>query len=475
MIKLKEVIVQLNEDNYLEIERNLVKNKADRFLFLLHSYKETNISDKEIKEKLGITSNSFYVLKSRLYDKIQDCLSCDMYLDHEKTIKLLLQVPELCLNTPRETSIAYLLKLEKELLRFDMHNELLVVYSALKKMHINSEKYYYYSQVYNKQVSFGLSLEKAEETLSDFCRLLSQFDLSRSTELYDKLCFLRKEINNIYTFCKSRQIELIKNLIELQVLIFCENNESIESNINELFQNTRIILDDLPLILPHKKWEVVLDYLCFEYFYSIGSTKIALQYFDKVENQKSNFLLFNHIGLVSRFLTTKIKFCIEFNMLDSMNSVIDTDQIYFDSNDKYTQIVIRVYNSIVYFFQKKHKIAISILNSMQNEFVFKDYFHEFLNIKLTLLYFYIIVGEFEKAQAVIKMLSRRIKIENYDGYNHVLYLLKAFDLDVNKDMTPKNTLKHRDLFILFIASNKKNNRFEVIPYLIPELRKKHQI
>ena len=35
MIKLKEVVVQLKEESYLDIERNLVKNKADRFLFLL--------------------------------------------------------------------------------------------------------------------------------------------------------------------------------------------------------------------------------------------------------------------------------------------------------------------------------------------------------------------------------------------------------------------------------------------------------
>ena len=118
MIKLKEVIKQLDENNYLEIEGNLIKNKADRFLFLLHSYKKSNISDKEIKDKLGITSNSFYVLKSRLFDKIQDSLSSDVYVDQEKTIKLLMQIPVLCLNTPRETSIAYLLKLEKRIATF---------------------------------------------------------------------------------------------------------------------------------------------------------------------------------------------------------------------------------------------------------------------------------------------------------------------------------------------------------------------
>ncbi len=269
MIKLKEVITQLKEDNYLEIEKNFVKNKADRFLFLLQTYKKSNISDKEIKKTLGVTSNSFYVLKSRLYDKIQESLSCDLFMDQEKTIKLLLHVPEFCLNSPRETAVAYLLKLEKELQRFDMHNELLIIYSALKKMFLNHDKYYHYSQLYNKQVSFSLSLEKAEETLGDFCRILGQYNFSKSNQLYEKLCFLRQEINNTNDLCQSRQIELIKNLIELQISVFCQKDKSFESNTNELLQRTRIIFDELPLTIIHKKWEIVLDYLCFEYFYSI--------------------------------------------------------------------------------------------------------------------------------------------------------------------------------------------------------------
>jgi hypothetical protein len=383
MIKLKEVIIQLNEDNYSVIENNLIKNKAERFLFLLRSYKQSKISDNEIKNKLGVTSNSFYVLKSRLYDKIQDALSCDVYVDQEKTIKLLLQVPELCLNTPRETSIAYLLKLEKDLLRFDMHNELLIIYSALKKLHLNSDKYYYYSQIYNKQVSFGLSLEKAEETLGNFCRILSQYDLAKSDDTYEKLCFLKKEIANVYTLCNTRQVELVKNLIDLQLFIFCKDDKAVERNTDELLQHTRIVFDELPSTLPHRRWEIVLDYLCFEYYYSIGSNKSAIHYFEKVNDHASNLFLFNHIGLVSRFLITKISFCVEFNRLDLVSETLDSDALLIDVNDLHTQISIRVYNSLVCFYQKKYSAAVSYLNDTLNEFVFKDYFHEFLNIKLS--------------------------------------------------------------------------------------------
>lgn len=475
MIKLKEVIVQLKEGQYSEIENSLIKNKAERFLFLFQSYKKSNISDKEIKEKLEMSSNSFYVLKSRLYDKIQESLGCDMFIDQEKSIKLILQVPEICFNTPRESAIAYLLKLEKELLRFNMHNELLVVYSALKKMHLNSDKYHHYSTLYNKQVSFGISLEKAEDTLGSFCRLLGQYDFSRSKDSLDKLEFLNNEIKSIYVFCNSKQIELIKNLIELQFIIFCKKDKSFESDTDELLQNTRIIFDDLPLTIIQKKWEIVLDYLCFEYYFSIGSNKSANHYFEKVNSQLSSFLLYNHIGIVAKFLNSKIKFCSEFDRCDDISTGLNSDKLLYDIHDTYTLISLGMYNAMADFYKKDYKSAIARLFELQNEFVFKDYFFAFLNIKLTLTYFYIITGELDKAQACIKILSRRLKTEDLVGYSHVPYLLKAFDIEINKEKTPKSMIKKRDLLTLFLASNSKLNSFEVLSHLIPEFKRKYQI
>jgi tetratricopeptide (TPR) repeat protein len=264
-------------------------------------------------------------------------------------------------------------------------------------------------------------------------------------------------------------------LIELQFIIFCQKDNSFESNTDELLQNTRIIFDDLPLTIIHKKWEIVLDYLCFEYYYSIGSNKAAGQYFEKVNSQLSNFLLYNHIGLVAKFLNSKIKFCSEFDRCEDLSIILKSDKLFYDTYDTYTLISLGMYNAMSYFNQKNYKKAIDGLFELQNEFVFKDYFYEFLNIKLTLAYFYIIIGEFDKAQACLKILARRLKTEDMDGYSHVPYLLKAFDIEINKEKTPKSIIKKRDLLILFLASNTKKNNFEVLTHLIPELKERYQI
>ena len=49
MIKLKEVIAQIDEVKFLEIENQFIKNKANNFLFLLQSYKNNTISYKVIR------------------------------------------------------------------------------------------------------------------------------------------------------------------------------------------------------------------------------------------------------------------------------------------------------------------------------------------------------------------------------------------------------------------------------------------
>ena len=476
MIKLKEVIAQIDEVKFSEIENQFIKNKANNFLFLLQSYKNNIISDEVIREKLNITANSLYVLKTRLFDKVQEFITCDLYEDQEKTITLLLKVPEFCLNNPRETVVAYLQNLEKDLKKFDMNNELLIVYSALKKTHLHSDKYSYYSQLYNKQVSLSLSLEKSEEVLGNFCRICAHNDLSKSKDYYEQLIFLKEEIINIHTLCSSRQIEITKNIILLHLAIFCPSDKFTKINVADLIQQTRAIFDELPESLPQKKWGIVLDYLCFEYYYSTNSFQVALEYFNKVNSQFHNFFLYNYIGLVSHFLVSKIKFSYEANLIQDLLNEDRKKVILFDPQDEVFSLSYCIYNSMIYFTQKNYTDAIKLLVDVQNEFVLKNYFHQYVNIKLTLVYFYIVTNELDKAsvnlKSITKAIIRKKGLTQSDDYNHLNYLQKTFDLLINKDDTERNVSKQKDNVMLFIANNGK---CEFLIHLIPLLKQKYQI
>lgn len=467
MIKLKEIIGQLDEEAYTTLENDFIKTKAGNLLLLLQSYRLKNATDTAIANKLEINQGSFYVLKSRLYDKIQQRLSGEI-ATHEHVIRQLLQVEEMYTSQPRETAIAFLQKLETELLHYDMHNELQVIYSTLKKIHLHSDKYFHYSQLFNKQVAFGLNIEKAEEVLGNFNVILGKYDFSNNPQELEALKFLKKEIVNMQVMNPSRQIEIIKNIIELQLIIFCYENKSLEHSTSELIQKTRQLLDSLPEIASQKKWELPLDYLCFEYYLSIGEYKMGIQYYEKVNAQVNTFLLLNNICLTSKFLITKIKFCYEMERLNELTAT----PVLYDHNDFHSTVSLSIYNAMVLFTEKNYKKAIQCLNETLNTHSFKDFFHQNINVKLTLAYFYLITGEFEMIEIITKSVSRKIKDEKLEAYRHVLHLIKIFELEVKHGSKGKINPKIADLFTLFLSNNTRNN--EVLAHLVPVLKKKYQ-
>ncbi len=472
MIKLKQVIKQLSGEDFESIADSFKKTKADNYFLLFKSYRDEKISDAEIINQLSITSNSFYVLKSRLFDKIQEHLSVEVFVTQESLIKQLLQVPEVCFNMPRETAIAFLNKLEKELLKYDLHNDLLVVYSALKKMHLYSEKYFYYSQLYNKHTALGLSLEKAEEILGNFNRILGQYNFSRSQQHLDTLYFLKNEIANLYSLNQSRQIEIIKYFVELQLMLFCEENKGLGNSAAEIIQSARKVFSELPENSAQKKWEIVLDYLSFEYYLSIAEYKTASAFYEKVNANLRTLLLYNNICLTSKFLISKLKFCEDSQKPDDLNFNPQSAEMLYDPEDSHAKILIANHNSMIYFKQKNFKEATNCLNMVLNNFSFKDFFHESINVKLTLAYFYLTQKDYDLVELTLKSVSRKIKSEQLEKYYHVLNLIKIFESEMNNTGNAKAAAKNKDLFTLFMANNKKVN--EVLVHLIPELKKKYQ-
>jgi hypothetical protein len=468
MIKLRKIISHLDEDLYKTIEDTLKKNKADNFLFLLQSYRK-EINDPEILESLDLNSNSYYVLKSRLYDKIQSQLSGDIHLNREELLKKLNQIPEMCVKEPREVATAFLQKLEKDLLEYDMHTELLVVYSALKKIHLYSEKYFYYSQLFNKHIAFSLSLEKSEEILGNFNRVLGQYDFSRSSRLVETLWFLRREINDHYALNKSRQVEIIKNFIEIQLGLFSHSDSNKEIDIESLLNQTQKIIGELPETAPHKNWQPALDHLFFEYHCKNGNRKAALALYSRINANLDTLLLSGNISMVSRFLVSKISFLCHEGVSSEL-AASDTGDIIYDSDDMHTCVLLGLYSAMISYYAKNYKEAANKLNKILNENSFKDFFHINTDIKLTLAYIYIQLKEYDLADSIIKGVYRKIKTEKITCYANVLDIIKVFELEI-KDRGGKTGDKQRDSFMLFTARNK--NESELLTHLISDLKQKY--
>ena len=468
MLKLKNIISHLEENLYTTIEESLKKNKADNSLFLFISYRK-NIIDSIIINELKLSTNSFYVLKSRLYDKIQCHLSGEMNITREELIKKLDTLPEMCFTEPREIIIPYLEKMESDLLKYDMHRELLPVYSILKKINLFSDKYFYYSQLYNKHIAYKLSIEKSEEILGNFNRILGKYHFSKSENLKDELLFIKKEINVQHDLNPSRQIKIIKNIINLQLFLFCEIDSSDNSNIEELLRDTIKIIHELPESSIYKYWITALDFLSFEYYFKIGRKEQAIVFYDSVNSKLQSLLLFKNVCCTPFFLISKLAFIQETGRLKDVLEIENPNK-NIEINDIHSFVCVGIYDATVYYLKNNLKEATNCLQNLINENSFKDYFHINIEIKFTLIIIYLQLNEYEMALSLLKSIYRKIKLDKLDNYQNALSLIKVLEQEAN-NKSAKVSSKQKDDFLLFMARNKNEN--EILKHLIFTLTKKY--
>lgn len=467
MIKLKKVISQLDDNTFETIVNQFERTKADNFLFLLKSYRDSAISDPEIMSQLSLNNNSFYVLKSRLYDKVQDNLSTNIDMSKDDVLKQFYQLTEIAYKTPREVASALLHKLEEDLLHFDLHNELVILYSILKRINLYSEKYFHYSQLYNKHIAFTLSIEKSVDILGTFNRKLNQYLYSRNESFLNELQFLHKEIDDYYALNANRPIEIAKNFIELQLHIFCGELKHLDAQ--EVLTKTKRLISELPDSSFFKSWDLPLEYLAFEYYFRNKNISKAKAAFDIVDENLDHLLLGSGVCTTSDFLTSKLAFLHETKQEEILKQE-DPTTILSDPHDVYSTIKLGIYKALVLFFKGKTKESLNILNRILGDNSFKDFIHINLEVKLTLVYLYLHMEEFDLADNLLKNLYRKVKSDHEEKYPAVLDLIKVLNAAIANGSVTKKNPKQKDHMTLFLARNNGSQR--LMDFLEHDLIKK---
>lgn len=467
MKKLQKIIDQLNDKQKEEFKASLQATNSTKFLKLFEGYNLKELDETAIRESLDCNQNAYYVLKSRLYDKIQTYLvgsneDSGTTASNERDHHLL----DYAYQYPIETAIAILNELESRYIKEDSPSDLINVYSVLKKLNFYSDKYYNYSQLYNTQVANALALEKAEETLHNYNRTLANYFFSCNNESLDVLNVLKKEVNNVFMLYKSPRIELIKNIIAVQEYLFISNKDT--EFIDEILIRSEEILNLNNNDKRFAHYKNVLAFLQFEYFSSIGHKKKAKQFFIQVEQNLSTWLLHNNNCLAFKFLLSKLEM-----MQEEVNDDDYTDDhqaMLFDSRDLYTEVIFKFYQSVSLHFIGQTKKAIGMLNDLLNEVSFKNYVYVETEIKLTLAYFYILQTEYELADNLLKSLFRKTAATKNEESKSVKEAVKLFNLLITGFDKKRNEDKFKDIFEQLQLYNKAGRK--TIAYLLPELEQK---
>ncbi len=469
MIKLKEIILQLDEVIYKNIEEDLIKNKAKNSLFLLQGIRNSKFTEKEIAIELQLTNTAYYALKSRLLDKIQEHIPGIATANKEELISTLSKIPEICSSNPRETANAILQKLEIDLIEQGMHNELLAVYSALKKINFHSAKYFSYSQQYNKQLAFMVSREKTDEISCEFSKQLSSYILSLDAKIIDSLKFLISKIDNLYDLNKSRLTLLTKNIIHVQYNLFCALDPDFDVLIT--LEQCDDIINELNIDNWSKSYRIFIDFLYFEYYFSIKKIKLAEVYYLKVYENFETLLLNNFIGCSISFLSTGLNLCFAINKKELL--IKPSSVALYDPADINSIIAIRYYEAMLEFKNGEIKKARQILQKTINDYSLVNFFRAEIELKICLSYFLILEKDFDMADDYLKKILRKIKACGLAIFAHVEYLIKFLSIEINKENSQKNGIRKIEAFTLFQSSN--TGEKEILRPLIPILSEKYAL
>ncbi|MBN4062193.1 MAG: hypothetical protein COA57_06600 [Flavobacteriales bacterium] len=441
MLQIKEIIQRLNEDDYSSIAENLEKNKAEKYHSLLSLYRENNHTDGEIINRLGVTSNAFYVLKSRLHEKIQQHLLDNMDAPRTEIIRKIVSIPNLIYENDRNFALAILYKLEKDLIDYDMPGELTAVYRALKKLHLHSDKYYHYSQLYNKHVAYTLAIDKAEDLLAEFNKKIGEYYVTRNEELLEIFPLIKKEMENICRLNQSHHLEVYLNLVNASIAIILDLPEAVKDDppVEDLLDKTEEIISKYPKDINYTHLNKVNHFLAFEYYHKLKLDKKASQYFELINGEIPNFLHCNHLCFSSKLLISKLEHYIRF---EKEKELCAQNEVLFEKHEPEKSDVPNYINWVKYvaasaYYADDYKKCTNLLSDLLNEIGFKHYAHSEIEIKLFLALTYSLCNKYDLAWRTLTSCSRKIREMNKNmSYENAVFFAKMLRLQTSTH--PKN-------------------------------------
>jgi len=462
MIKFKSVVLQLKEEEYNNLCQQFVETKADKYLRLLKLYRENKYSDEEIQELLSVNTSAYYTLKSRLFDKIQDFLTNNMSTPIIDLLVKVANIPTLIYDTHRDTAVAILTKLETELQNFDMPYELSNVYSALKKLHLHSPKYFEYTQAYNRHLAYTIALDKAEDLLNSFMRTLGEYDASRLKSHIAYLALIKQEMKNVCGLYTSHHLQVYKSFVDIAYSLYVPDPDGIKDDepVEDMLANLEKTFTTYKQDNHYQHLQLVYHFLAFEYYHKLNLAKKAIRYYDEVNKKLPSFLLFNHCTYTSRFLISRIQHHIE-NQAEQ--ELFEQNRLLFanfepDKNDIPNYINFVKYIAASAFYAKRYQEAVQALNGLINDISFKNYPHSEIEIKLLLALNYSMINKYDPATSLLRSVTRKIRELNDEmGYENALIFYKVLSLQMSSSARHVDQ-KITQLFSKFELLNQKSNR-----------------
>lgn len=440
MAKLKNIIKQLTQPDFEAIFQSLMGAGAEKSAYLLKFMRERQMSDAKIMDELGVNTNAYYTLRSRLNQKIEEYLLQQMENPRMDLMKKVANVSDVVFTKKRAISVTTLKKLESELEYFDLPNELITVYKYLKVLHTNHPSYFDYSQKYNRYVAYTLALHKAEDLVAEYFKRVGLFMLTGRDMDKIGLQVIYEELVNVANLYESHRLYVFMSLVAIWHKLYIAPDIELKDSIEDMLASVEETMDKYIPDTTYYHIRVVFEYLSFAYYYSTKSYRKAEKYYESI-NESTSLLVSNYgqYTFPSQLLVLRLDRAYrneESQNLYEENKVIFAD-FELDENDLAKVVYFQTYRALGCLHANKPEEAARILQNTLNHTSFKSHQEALAEIKALLLYCYRLMNDEDLMAQVSNSLARQIRQLGEEHLEHLTQFIKVIKASVTEARSSK--------------------------------------
>jgi hypothetical protein len=434
MAKLKNIIKQLSEKDFTSIYDSLIESNADKSAFLLKALRERSLSDTRIMTELDVNANAYYTLRSRLNLKIEEYLMQQLESPRADVLRKVANINEIVFTKKKTIAIATLRKLEKELIDYDLANELTVVYKSLKKLHVNSPDYFNYSQLYNRHVAYMLALDKAEDLLADYFKKYGSYLLNGDETEKLGLVLLMKEMQNVANLYESHRLYVYRSAMHIFHRLFVESDETLRQDtesIEDIFARVQRIFDSYGLDSIYYHLNLVFEFLKLEYYNHYHVYRQAERYFEEVNDAAANLLTnYPTFTFPAQFLISKINRALragtEAELYKEFENLFEDYEA--DPLDIPRHVIFVTYKVLACSYTERYEEGAKLINAMLNELSLKKYPYTLLELKALLAMHYVLLREYDLFNQLANSIQRQTRLFGKDSCENILLFIKILKI-----------------------------------------------
>jgi hypothetical protein len=457
MENLNKTIKKLTDEEYKNLLEAVTANKKNKPYQVMELARTKELNDSQMMEILEVNSSAYYTLKSRLIDKIASFLS-------QKPINALKEkvahVGPSMFDENKFITINFLKDLEKQLIEYDLSNELVIVYKALARLNIyNPEEYEYYEQLYQKHTAYYLSVEKAEDLLYVFIRDLGIYKLTRLPEDMAKVKIARKELFNICELYESHRLFVLYNIIGIYYQCsFTHKLSSLkakEIEIENILLEINKTFEKYDLDSFYHNTKAIVDFLYVQFYYHTDNSNRAEPFYKRAR-EALPILSNKHIFTfhLIQFLNAKLeKHLINGNVeeLTDVNYLFDSN-FEIDENETYHNIYFNLFIAHTKFYNGNYSEAAKVINDLRNKVSMRHYVHTDVECKLFQALQYCLMGEDEMCKQLFSSISRQLG-NTEDKYENVELFIKIIKAALKPAESRKKIKRIEELYSQYCKIN----------------------